>query len=49
MFTGWCRMLPAIITLPALCCGHPDVGILAYGNNTLFGFTTQAVLQTPLP
>lgn len=42
-------MLPAIITLPAPCCGHPDAGILAYGNNTLFGFTTQAVLQTPLP
>ena len=38
-----------VISTPVLPWGYPNVGILAYGNGTLFGFTTQAMLQTPLP
>lgn len=37
------------ISTPVLAWGHPDIGILAFSNGTLYGFTTQAVLQTPLP
>ena len=37
-----------VISTPALAWGHPDISILAFGNATLYGFTTQAVLQTPL-
>lgn len=48
---GWLRKIDGagVVSTPVLPWGYPDVGILAYGNNTLFGFTTQAVLQTPLP
>lgn len=47
---GWVRKIDAagIISTPALAWGHPDISILAFGNGTLYGFTNQAVLQTPL-
>lgn len=38
-----------VISTPVLAWGHPDISILAFSNGTLYGFTTQAVLQTPLP
>lgn len=48
---GWVRKIDAagVISTPALAWGRPDISILAFGNGTLYGFTTQAVLQTPLP
>ncbi|WFR81769.1 hypothetical protein P9875_11680 [Janthinobacterium rivuli] len=48
---GWVRKIDAagVISTPALAWGRPDIGILAFGNGILYGFTTQAVLQTPLP
>ncbi|MGK5047969.1 hypothetical protein ACQ4WP_19035 [Janthinobacterium sp. GB4P2] len=48
---GWVRKIDTagVISTPALAWGHPDISILAFGNGTLYGFTTQAVLQTPLP
>ncbi|MFZ4874522.1 hypothetical protein ACL9RI_05530 [Janthinobacterium sp. Mn2066] len=48
---GWIRKLDTagVISTPALAWGHPDISILAFGNGTLYGFTTQAVMQTPLP
>lgn len=47
---GWVRKIDTagVISTPALAWGHPDISILAFGNATLYGFTTQAVLQTPL-
>jgi sugar lactone lactonase YvrE len=47
---GWVRKIDTagVISTPALAWGHPDISILAFGNGTLYGFTTQAVLQTPL-
>ncbi|WP_332859079.1 hypothetical protein [Janthinobacterium svalbardensis] len=47
---GWVRKIDAagVISTPALAWGHPDISILAFGNGTLYGFTNQAVLQTPL-
>jgi sugar lactone lactonase YvrE len=48
---GWVRKIDAagVISTPALAWGRPDISILAFGNGTLYGFTTQAVVQTPLP
>lgn len=48
---GWLRKIDAagVVSTPVLPWGYPDVGILAYGNGILFGFTAQAVLQTALP
>ena len=48
---GWLRKIDTagVISTPALAWGHPDIGILAFGNGTLYGFTNQAVLQTPVP
>ncbi|OEZ80951.1 virginiamycin B lyase [Janthinobacterium sp. HH104] len=48
---GWVRKIDTagVISTPALAWGHPAISILAFGNGTLYGFTTQAVLQTPLP
>ena len=48
---GWIRKIDTagVISTPALAWGHPDISILTFGNGTLYGFTTQAVLQTPLP
>lgn len=47
---GWIRKIDTdgVISTPALAWGHPDVAILACGNGTLYGFTAQAMLQTPL-
>ncbi|EZP35715.1 hypothetical protein [Janthinobacterium lividum] len=48
---GWVRKIDTagVISTPALAWGHPAISILAFGNGTLYGFTAQAVLQTPLP
>ena len=48
---GWLRKIDTagVISTPALAWGHPDINMLAFGNGILFGFTTQAVVQTPLP
>ena len=48
---GWLRKIDTagVISTPALAWGRPAISILAFGNDTLYGFTSQAVLQTPLP
>jgi len=48
---GWIRKIDTagVISTPALAWGHPSISILAFGNGALYGFTTQAVLQAPLP
>jgi len=48
---GWLRKIDTagVISTPALVWGRPAISILAFGNDTLYGFTSQAVLQTPLP
>ena len=48
---GWVRKIDTagVISTPALAWGRPAISILAFGNGALYGFTAQAVLQTPLP
>ncbi|PIF08813.1 hypothetical protein CLU94_0780 [Janthinobacterium sp. 13] len=48
---GWLRKIDTagVISTPTMAWGHPDITMLTFGNGILFGFTAQAVVQTPLP
>lgn len=44
------KVSPAgIISTPQLAWGKPGVSALAFANGTLFGYTAQAIVQTPVP
>ncbi len=38
-----------VISTPQLGWGYPAVSALAFANGTLYGYTAQAIVQTPLP
>lgn len=38
-----------VISTPQLAWGKPMVSSLSFANGTLFGYTAQAIVQTPVP